>query len=41
MTLIHELGMGKSSKASSAKDPGAEMEQHPALTLPRIYYIIN
>lgn len=29
MTLIHGLGMGKSSKTSSATDPGTEMEQHP------------
>lgn len=27
MTLIHGLGVGRSSKASSAKDPGTEMEQ--------------
>lgn len=38
MTLIHGLGVGRSSKASSAEDPGAEMERQPTHPTPQLLY---
>lgn len=37
MTLIHGLSVGRSSKASSAEDPGTEMQQ-PTHPTPQLLY---
>lgn len=38
MTLIHGLSVGRSSKASSAEDPGTEMQQQPTHPTPQLLY---
>lgn len=38
MTLIHGLSVGRSSKASTAEDPGTEMQQQPTHPTPQLLY---